>query len=74
LRVVRRRNMTDFECRYGHYVRSGEDCKACEAEGRFGERAFYMDGLSSSAWRKKEQYEEEQALREDAKDAEDDRS
>lgn len=50
--------MSEFECRHGHLVRFGEDCKACEAEGRFGERAFYMDGLSSAALRKKERYEE----------------
>lgn len=66
--------MTEFECRYGHFVRFGKDCKECEDEGRFGERAFYMDGLSSAAWSRKERWEEEQALKKEKEDAKDDRS
>jgi hypothetical protein len=57
--------MSEFECRYGHYVRFGEDCAACAAEGRFGERTYYMDGISPGAWRKKERQEEQQAREED---------
>jgi hypothetical protein len=61
--------MSEFECRYGHYVRFGQDCKACEREGRFGQRAFYMDGYSPGAWRRKDRDEERQARQEDAEDA-----
>lgn len=59
--------MSEFECRYGHFMSfKDKDCAACAAEGRFGERTYYMDGLSSAALRKKERYEEELAQRGDA--------
>jgi hypothetical protein len=57
--------MSEFECRYGHLTQFGQDCKECERAGRFGERTYYMDGMSASAWRKREQWEEEQAQREE---------
>ena len=62
--------MSEFECRYGHYTTFGKDCKECEKAGRFGERTYYMDGFTASAYAKKERQEEEQALLEDEENQE----
>lgn len=51
--------MSDFECRHGHLMRPGDkECAQCAAEGRPGQRIFYMDGMTSSQLRRQEEWEE----------------
>jgi hypothetical protein len=52
--------MSEFECRYGHLMRSRDrECAACAEEGRFGEGICYMDGLTGSQHRQREAYYEQ---------------
>ena len=53
-------NVSEFECRNNHQMSSRDRvCPIC------GEGCYYMDGLSSQQWRKRDKWEEIQANLED---------
>ena len=51
--------MSEFECKYGHLMRSRDRfCPICAADGRPTEGVYYMDGLTGKQHRQREEYYE----------------